>query len=417
MAIRFAGIADDLTGAVELASYLVSAGVPARVLTGLARAEDAEGCPAPVFGLKVRTVTKAEALKRVRAALDVLRPLAPRQIFYKYCATFDSTPRGNIGPLADLLAAETGAEFTGFCPAFPEVERTVYRGHLFVNDALVSRSPKRFDPLTPMREPDLVRVLQAQTPVPVGLIRNLDYRGGAFSVQARVAALRAAGVRYAICDATGEADLQVLAEATVDWPLMTGGSSVAVYYPAIWRARGEIGPPESPALPRVEGPAAVLAGSCAERTDAQVRDFERHRPVLRLTVEEIMAGEETVERALAWSRQHLDDGPVTVATTSPPDQVAAAQERFGRRRAAEAVEVALGRIAVGLRQQGVRRFLVAGGETSGAILDHLGVRALQSGPFDAPGMARTVSLDREPLSFHLKSGKLGPLDMFTQVTR
>jgi uncharacterized protein YgbK (DUF1537 family) len=415
--MRFAAIADDLTGAVELASYLVRAGVPARVLTSRATAEDAEGCPAPVFGLKIRTVPKRVALKAVGRALDILSPLGPRQIFYKYCATFDSTPRGNIGPIADLLAHKTGADFTAFCPAFPEVDRTVYRGHLFAADALISRSPKRFDPLTPMREPDLVRVLQAQTKATVGLIRSKDYAGGVRTVSTRVTALRAQGVTYAICDATSEADLEVLAEATVDWPLMTGGSSVAVYYPQFWRARGEIEGAETLPLPKIDGLAAVLAGSCAERTEEQIRAFEQHRPVLRLAVEDIMADPATVEQALSWSRAHLAAGPVTIATTSPPDRVAAAQERFGRRRAAEAVEHALGRIACGLREQGVRRFLVAGGETSGAILDHLGVRAMQSGAFEAPGLARTVSTGADPMSFHLKSGKLGPASMFLDVTR
>ena len=161
----------------------------------------------------------------------------------------------------------------------------------------------------------------------------------------------------------------------------------------------------------------MLAGSCAERTEEQIQAFEKHRPVLRIAVEDIMSDPETAQRALGWSRTHLATGPVTIATTSPPDKVAAAQERFGRRRAAEAVENALGQIACGLREQGVRRFLVAGGETSGAILDHLGVRALQSGAFEAPGLARTVSTGPDPMSFHLKSGKLGPVSMFLDVTR
>ena len=415
--MRFAGVADDLTGAVELASYLVREGIPSRVLTSQATAEDVEGCPAPVFGLKVRTVPKRVALRAVAKALAILRPFKPQQLFYKYCATFDSTPRGNIGPIADLLSREIGVEFTGFCPAFPAVDRTVYRGHLFSADMLISRSPKRFDPLTPMREPDLVRVLQQQTEVKVGLIRSRDYAGGAVSVTARVDELKGEGVRHAICDATSEADLRVVAEATVDWPLMTGGSSVAVYYPALWRARGEQAEAVRLALPKVTGAAAVLAGSCAERTEEQIQAFEQHRPVLRISVEDIIGDPGTVQRALDWSRARLASGPVTIATTSPPDRVAAAQKRFGRRAAAEAVEIALGRIAFGLRERGVRRFLVAGGETSGAILEHLGVRALQSGAFEAPGLACTVSTGPDPMSFHLKSGKLGPVSMFLDVTR
>ena len=413
--MRFAAIADDLTGAVELASLLVREGVPARVLTSRATAEDAAGLPALVFGLKVRTIAKARALAEVERALKLLRPLKPKQLFYKYCATFDSTPRGNIGPIADLLSQEAGSDFTGFCPAFPEVDRTVYRGHLFVADTLVSRSQKRFDPLTPMREPDLVRVLQAQTATRVGLVRSADYAAGPASVAERVAALKRAGIGYAICDATTEDDLKTLAAATVDWPLMTGGSSVAVYYPQLWRERGEIGAREEPALPDVRGPGAVLAGSCAERTEEQLQAFGRHRPVLRLAVEELMTDEPVVDRALCWAREHLPGGPIAFATTSPPDRVAAVQARFGRRKVAARVESTLGRIAEGLRAIGVRRFVIAGGETSGAILDHLGVRSLQVGAYEAPGLSRTVSAGEDALGFHLKSGKLGPVEMFMQA--
>ena len=182
-----------------------------------------------MFGLKVRTVPKRAALKAVAKALANLRPFKPRQLFSQILRHFRLHPARNIGPIADLLSlGGWGWSFTGFCPAFPAVDRTVYRGHLFSADMLISRSPKRFDPLTPMREPDLVRVLQQQTEVKVGLIRSRDYAGGAVSVAARVAELKGEGVHYAICDATSEADIQVLAEATVDLPLMTGGSSAAV---------------------------------------------------------------------------------------------------------------------------------------------------------------------------------------------
>lgn len=415
MGMRFAGIADDLTGAVELASYLVSAGVPARLLTAHAREADAADAPAVVFGLKIRVVAKARALRQVERALAILAPLAPRQVFYKYCATFDSTPRGNIGPVADLLSRATGSSFTGFCPAFPQVERTVYQGHLFYADMLISRSPKRFDPLTPMREPDLVRVLQAQTSVPVGLIRRRDYAGGAATVLARVEALRQDSIGYAICDATDEADLQVLAEASVDWPLMTGGSSVAVYYPPIWRRRGEIGPARELPLPVIGGPGVVLAGSCAERTEEQLQAFAAHRPLLRLQIADLMDGPAAVDRAVAWAASRLASGPVAIATTSPPESVAAAQAVHGRRRVAARVEDSLGRIARGLRERGVRRFVVAGGETSGAVVEHLRLRALQVGPFEAPGLAQAVSVGEGQVSLHLKSGKLGPREMFMDV--
>jgi len=417
----FAGIADDLTGGIELASLMVRGGVAARLLTARGRTEDIGDAPATVIGLKVRVAPKAAAVAAVRRALAVLAPRAPRQLFQKYCATFDSTPRGNIGPIADVLMEATGAPFTAFCPAFPEVDRTVYAGHLFATDQLISRSPKRHDPLTPMREPDLVRVLAAQTAEKVGLIRHQVLRAGPEAVAAKVAALIAAGTRYAISDTVDEADLECLAAASLDWTLMTGGSSVAVYFPDRWRARGDLDGFAPPApLPRVQGRAAVIAGSCAERTAAQLAAFaEAGRPVIHLEAAALIDPSEAAaatEAALAAALAALSSGrPVAVATTADPAAVAAVQARAGVKRTAAAIERALGRIAEGLAQAGVTRFVIAGGETSGAVLDALGVRALEVGPFEAPGLSRAVSTGATPVSFHLKSGKLGPVDMFARA--
>jgi uncharacterized protein YgbK (DUF1537 family) len=410
MSLEFAAIADDLTGAVELAAMLVRNGMPARLLTRRARPGDAAGVPALVTGLRIRTVPASRARAETGRALDLIRPLKPRRLFYKYCATFDSTPRGNIGPVADLMMAETGAGFTGFCPAFPEVDRTVYRGHLFVGDALVSRSPKRHDPLTPMREPDLVAVLARQTAVPVGLVRSRDIAAGAEGVAARVAALRAEGIGHAIFDTTCEADLEVLAQATADWKLMTGGSSIAAHYPALW---GMAVPPAP--LPRPAGPGAVLAGSCAARTEEQLAAFGRRHPVLRLDPARLMQDDTAVAAALDWAVPRLTAGPVALATTSPPEEVARLQARHGRHRLARRIERALGRIAAGLHAAGVRHFVIAGGETSGAVLDALAVPTLDVGPYEAPGIARAASRGGDPVLFHLKSGKLGPVDMFARA--
>ena len=418
--LLFAGIADDLTGGIELASLMVRGGVAARLLTARGRTEDIGDAPATVIGLKVRVAPKASAVAAIHRALAVLAPRAPRQLFQKYCATFDSTPRGNIGPIADVLMAATGAPFTAFCPAFPEVDRTVYAGHLFAIDQLISRSPKRHDPLTPMREPDLVRVLAAQTAEKVGLIRHQVLAAGPEAVAARVAALIAEGVRYAISDTVDEADLDCLAAASLDWRLMTGGSSVAVYYPDRWRARGDLEGFAPPApLPRVEGRAAVIAGSCAERTAAQLAAFAATgRPVIHLEAATLIDPAEAAaatEAALAAALAALPSGPVAVATTADPVAVAAVQARAGVKRTAAAIERALGRVAEGLAAAGVTRFVIAGGETSGAVLDALSVRALEVGPFEAPGLSRAVSTGAAPISLHLKSGKLGPVDMFSRA--
>jgi len=350
-------------------------------------------------------------------AFGHLRARGVRQVFYKYCATFDSTPRGNIGPCADLLADRLDARFTLFSPAFPEVNRTVYQGHLFAGDVLISRSPKRFDPLTPMREPNLVTVLQQQTKRRVGLLSHQVLSRGAAAVRAEVTRLAAEGVAYAIADALDESDLMVTAEASVDWPLMTGGSSIAAYYPDLWRARGWTGSAgaSAPSASVPGGPAIVLAGSCAERTFDQLAHFARRRPVLYLDPARALDGVDLVAEALSFAERELAAGPAAIATSARPGPVAELQRRLGRRRAAHLAEDILARIARGLFQRGIRRFVVSGGETSGAVLDALGIEALEVDPYISAGQSHSTSLGSEPISFWLKSGKLGPVEMLDKV--
>jgi uncharacterized protein YgbK (DUF1537 family) len=415
MPLLFGAIADDFTGGLELASILVRGGIRTRMLTRFAAAEDLSSVEAVVVGLKSRVAPKDQAVQAFARVADLLATGAPRQLFFKYCATFDSTRHGNIGPCADLLAGRLGTDFTAFCPAFPEVKRTVFQGYLFAFDQIISESPKRFDPLTPMRDPNLVRVLQQQTQHRVGLIRHEDFKGGPEAVRVRIAALKKDGIRYAIADGADEDDLRMLADVSVDWPLMTGGSSVVVYYPDLWRARGLVDGTSPSSLPTVEGPAAVLAGSCADRTAEQLEHFERSRPVLRIDLGAAGDNAGAADRVIAWAAERIASGPVAITTAAPPEAVAAIQSRFGRRRAARMAEQLLGWIAVGLRDLGVRRFVIAGGETSGAVVETLRIRALAVGPYEAPGQSKAVALAEPALSFYLKSGKLGPVDMFERV--
>lgn len=413
-----AAIADDFTGALEFTSIMVREGFRARMVTRHADTKDIGDIDVVVFALKSRVAPKAEALKGFARAADLIEQAGgARQVFFKYCATFDSTPEGNIGPCADYLADRFGAGFVGFCPAFPDVKRTVYQGHLFHAEQLISQSPKRFDPLTPMKDHNLVRVLQRQTRHRVGLIRHEDLIGGAQGIRARASALEASGVRYAICDAVDNDDLKRLAEVSIDWPVMTGGATVAEHYPALWRARSP-GKAQLHAatLPRVDGPVAVLAGSCADQTRDQLDHFERSHPVLRLDLLDVAADPDLIAKGLAWMREKLKDGAIAVAVQSSPEAVAAAQRRFGRKGAGRRGEALLGNIAVELHRAGVRRFVVAGGETSGAVVEALKVKALDTGPYLAgAGAARAVTRGPDPVSFHLKSGKLGSVDMFSRV--
>jgi uncharacterized protein YgbK (DUF1537 family) len=410
------GISDDFTGGLELAAMMARDGLRSRLLTRLAKPADLKDLDVAVIALKSRVASSAKAVRDFGKAMDVIAHRGARQVFFKYCATFDSTPRGNIGPCADYLADRLGTDFTGFCPAFPDVERKVYRGHLFWADQLISDSPKRNDPLTPMRDPNLVRVLQAQTRHKVSLIRHEELLGDLAFRQAAVEKLKVAGFRYAICDALGNDDLKRLAEVTVDWPMMTGGSSVAEYYPELWRARGWAGAPHPPAhLRPVSGPAIVLAGSCADQTAAQIAHFGKSHPVQNLDLIEIATRPDLIDRAIDRAKADIAHGSVGIAISAGADAVIAAQKKFGRRGAGRLAEDALSRIAVALHRHGVRRFIIAGGETSGAILEALKVRAMDISPYRGPGTARAVSSGPDPISFHLKPGKLGSIDMLDRA--
>ncbi len=409
------GLADDLTGGLELATMLVAEGVPTLLATSADAVEPVGDAAAVVLAQKTRIAPAAEARERFDAGAAALLTAGARQLFFKYCATFDSTDAGNIGPCIEVLAARTGSPFTACCPTFPEYQRAVFQGHLFVGDQLVSNSPKRDDPVTPMRDPDLVRVLQRQTRQRVGLIAHADVRAGAAAIARRAAALQAEGVGCAIADAAVHEDLAHLAAATVDWSLMTGGSSIAAHYPALWRRSGRLGAAGAPpALPPVPGPGVVLAGSCAEQTRRQLAHFGRTHPVLALDLAAHARGRDVAGEALAWAREHIDERPVALATSAAPDAVATLQADLGVARVAALAEALLGRIARGLHEAGVRRFVVAGGETSGAVLAHLGIRRLQVGPFAAPSLP--LALDArdaaDPVVLCLKSGKLAGIDAF-----
>ncbi|MFM9426778.1 uncharacterized protein YgbK (DUF1537 family) [Variovorax sp. GrIS 2.14] len=414
------GLADDLTGGLELAAMLVAEGVSTLLATSASAAKAIGNADAVVIAQKTRIAPAPEARALFEAGASVLRAAGARQLFFKYCATFDSTDTGNIGPCIEVLMAQTGSEFTACCPTFPEYQRAVFQGHLFVGDRLVSESPKKDDPVTPMTDPDLVRVLQRQTTQRVGLISHLDVRAGATAIAQRVAMLRSEGIDCAIADAADHQDLAHLAEATVHWPLMTGGSSLAAHYPALWRQLGWLDSRRAPDdFPPVRGHGVVLVGSCAEQTRRQLDVFARSHPVLALDLKAHVRGDDVVGAALAWADARLSVEPIAVSTSDTPANVALLQAEFGVARLAASAEDLLGRIASGLRARGARRFLIAGGETSGAVLAHLGIDRLQVGPFAGPSLplaldvtSTSTNSSSDPLVVCLKSGKLAGLDAF-----
>ncbi|SDV50379.1 3-oxo-tetronate kinase [Chitinasiproducens palmae] len=407
-------IADDSTGATDLANTLVRGGMRTVQMIGVPTGAAAAEADAIVVALKSRTNPAGEAIEQSLQALRWLKAQGCRQFFFKYCSTFDSTADGNIGPVAEALLDELGSDFAIACPAFPENGRTLCRGYLFVGDVLLNESGMENHPLTPMRDPNLVRVLQSQSKSKVGLVRYDAVAKGADGVRTAIAALRADGVRLAIADALSDTDLRVLGEANADAVLITGGSGVALGLPENFRKAGLLGAAsEAAVLPRVEGPGVVLAGSVSKATNGQVAHWRERHPALRIDPLALARGEPVVQQAIDFA---LSAGePVLIYATAAPDEVKAVQQSLGANEAGHLVEKALGEIARTLHAKGVRRFVVAGGETSGAVVQALGVTALRIGAQIDPGVPATVTVADEPVALALKSGNFGGVDFFEKA--
>lgn len=414
-------IADDFTGATDLANNLVRAGMRVVQTIGVPSTPPSAEVDAIVVALKSRTIAPAEAVVQSLAALEWLQAQGAQQIYFKYCSTFDSTPQGNIGPVTEALMDALGTDFTIATPAFPDNNRTVFKGYLFAGDVLLNESGMQKHPLTPMTDANLVRVMQAQTNRKVGLI---DYRvvaRGADAVRERIAQLRAEGVGVAIVDAVSNDDLIRLGPALAGMPLVTAGSGVAIGLPANF---GISASSTASALPATPGLQAVVSGSCSLATNRQVRQFIdiAGRPALALDPLRIaQAGADVVaSEALAWAQPLLKDGPVLVYSTAESEAVKSVQGRLGVDEAGAMVEHCIAAIARGLvRDLGVRQIVVAGGETSGACVQALGIAQMQIGRQIDPGVpwchAQAAAAGGAGIRIALKSGNFGTDDFFTKA--
>jgi uncharacterized protein YgbK (DUF1537 family) len=417
MSVLLGAIADDFTGATDLCNTLVRRGMRTVQLIDVPSSETAvPDADAVVVALKSRTIPAAEAIDKSLAALAWLRQAGARQILFKYCSTFDSTDDGNIGPVAEALMDALGTDFTLFCPAFPENGRTIYRGYLFVGDVLLSESGMRDHPLTPMHDPSLVHVLQRQTRGRVGLVPAATVSQGAAAIRDAFGDLRRQGFRHTIVDAIEDRHLEAIGTAAADFALITGGSGIALGLPENFRRRGLLAScAGADVLPVIGGAAAVLSGSCSPATIAQVAFMRDRAPVFTVDPIAIAEGSPLAAEALDWAKPRLGDRPVLISSTAAPDKVAEAQHRLGRDRAGALVEQALAAIAYGLAANGVRRFVVAGGETAGAIVQALGVKGLRIGRQIDPGVPWTASLGEPTLALALKSGNFGAPDFFLRA--
>lgn len=418
MRLLLGAIADDFTGATDLANTLVKGGMRTVQIIGVPAAGAAvPEADAIVVALKSRTAPVGEAVSESLAALAWLQQAGMRQVIFKVCSTFDSTEAGNIGPVADALLNALGAPFAPVCPAFPTNGRTVYQGHLFVGATLLNESGMENHPLTPMTDANLVRVMGRQSGGTVGLVPFVAVEAGADATRRAFMALRERGTRYGIVDAVSDQHLMALGEAAANLPLLVGGSGIAMGLPANFRRDGSLADGHgADRLPLPAGHAAVIAGSCSRATLAQIGLARDAVPTLELDPLAEPDATTLATRALAWAEGRLGAAPIVIAASATPEKVAALQARLGRDAAGALVEHALAAIAEGLVARGVRRLVVAGGETSGAVVQRLGVTQLRIGAEIDPGVPWTLAESAgETLLLALKSGNFGGRDFFLKA--
>ena len=409
-------IADDFTGATDLAGLLARSGVRVSLHMGVPSEPPSDTAAFEVIALKSRTAPVAEAVAETRAALAWLQAAGATRFFWKYCSTFDSTPTGNIGPVAEALMADLGTDQTIYCPAFPENGRSIFMGNLFVGQQPLAESPMKDHPLTPMRDSNLMRLLEPQVTKPVGLADRLTVAQGAEALRGALATLKDKGVAHVVVDAVANADLTVIAEACRDMPLMTGGSAVAMPLPALYLADGTLSA-DAPkvAHPNLDRGTIVLSGSCSAMTNAQVANYIS-KGAAAFQLDPLSLAENGSQGALDWlAAQDMTKAPLIYATADPAS-VRAAQEKLGVAAAGEIIETALSACAVAARDAGARRIIVAGGETSGAVTKALGVTQLDIGAEIAPGVPWTYCTSGgHQIALTLKSGNFGAETFFTDA--
>lgn len=416
MTTLFGAIADDFTGATDLAGILARSGVKVSLRIGVPNSLPTDTAPFEIIALKCRTAPVDDAIAECCEALSWLQSAGATRFFWKYCSTFDSTAKGNIGAVAEALMADLKAEQTIYCPAFPENGRSIYMGNLFVGQQLLAESPMKDHPLTPMRDSNLVRLLTPQVSRAVGLADHLVVAKGAVALREKLGKLKDENIAHVIIDAVAGADLETIAEACHDMILMTGGSAIAMPLPHIYKRLGMLAT-DAPTItpPTLNKQSIILSGSCSAMTNQQVTTYlESGGKTYQINPLEL--AEQGVQPILDWiAHQDLTHAPLIYATADPKT-VAGVQEKLGRDKAGKIVEDALAACALKAWEKGARRFIVAGGETSGAVTKKLGITRLDIGAEITPGVPWTFSIcDGEKMALALKSGNFGNKDFFSNA--
>jgi uncharacterized protein YgbK (DUF1537 family) len=414
MGFELAAIADDLTGGMMIASLLEREGVTCPLITSVDQLANIDAsADAVVFANKFRIIPAEDAKRVVKDAAIALRDAGARRLYYKYCATFDSTDKGNIGPCGEMLMEAMGADRMVFCPAFPEYSVTVFQGRMFLGSYLMSETFKQHDPVTPMKDANLVNVLQRQSNVKVGLLSHGALHQGREAAEASIEAQIAAGTRFFIVDAVDDDDVMRCAELVGDWACTSGADAMPMFLARVWQKDTEK-KAQSPRhiLPPAPGHEVILAGSCAPATLSQLDYFEARHPLFRIDLLKVSEVGEMVSGIAEWAKPHMDKGPIGVATSVPLEDLKRIQAELGVSQAAQFADEITGKVARALYDLGARKFVVAGGETSGQVFASLGIKKVEVSSFDDLSGGHCHANEPEPISLLLKAGGIGGDDLF-----
>lgn len=408
-------IADDYTGASDIANTLAKGGLATTQFLGLPKQNAPASCEAGVVALKSRSIAADEAVRQSLAALKWLQAQGCTQFIFKYCSTFDSTPAGNIGPVGEALAQALNARGVIACPAFPTTGRTIYQGHLFVGDRLLNESGLENHPLNPMTDSDLRRWLTKQSKQKVGMVPWSIVRQGPAKLRAALDDAAARAECLVIVDAVADDDLRTIGVACADQKLLTGGSGIALGLPDNFIKRG-LAKGGGNAFRGVGGPGAILAGSCSKATLGQVEAYRRDHPTLAIDVDAVMAGTVSAPQLAKFIGDNKKDAPL-IFSSSAPERVKALQGKYGQDSVAHKLDALFAETAKLAVKSGVGRLVVAGGETSGAVMGALDIDAVSIGPEIDPGVPALATLTSPPLALALKSGNFGATDFFAKALR
>lgn len=404
-------IGDDFTGSSDLANMLAKEGMRVTQFSGVPDDAAPNNVDAGVVALKSRTIPVNEAVCLSLEALEWLEAQGCTQFFFKYCSTFDSTKEGNIGPVIEALMEKLGAASVIVCPAFSAMGRSVYEGHLFVNDTLLSESGMEHHPLTPMTDPDIRRWLAHQTNHGIGHVPARVVLEGPEAISSAITAETKAGRPIIVVDAIRDADLRQIGAAAKDLPLITGGSGIALGLPANLMSKTDLSAPDT-SWTGLQGPGAIIAGSASKMTRAQVTRWSESHPAFEMSAEKVLERRIKPEQAARFAFEA--DGTALLYSSADPETVQAAQERYGREAVASQLEEFFAETARQLVAGGIKRLVIAGGETSGAVVEGLKIKALRIGPEIAPGVPAVADEGRS-LVLALKSGNFGDEDFFKKA--